>query len=274
MTADPMLPVPAVIRGVTRETGDTFTLELEPPAGTFAFAPGQFNMLYAFGSGEVPISISGDPGEPERLIHTIRAVGAVTRVLERLAPGDALGVRGPFGKAWPVAEAEGKDLLIVAGGVGLAPLRPAIYHALRHRARYQRLIVAYGTRTPADILYDEELMRWRGRFDLEVQVTVDRGDAKWRGKTGVVTRLLERANFAPDQAVAMLCGPEVMMRFAARELQHQGMPEGAIYVTLERNMQCAIAHCGHCQLGPALLCRDGAVYAYSDVQRLLSLREL
>jgi NAD(P)H-flavin reductase len=269
-----MVPVPFVISEAIRETHDTFTFVLAPPSGSFAFEPGQFNMIYAFGSGEAPISISGDPAEPERLVHTIRAVGSVTSALERFGPGDAVGLRGPFGTPWPVEAAEEKDLLVVAGGIGLAPLRPVVYHALRHRERYRRVIVAYGTRTPADILYDDELMRWRARFDVEVQVTVDRGDERWRGKTGVVTRLLERATFEPGAAVAMLCGPEVMMRFAARELLHQGMAEDAIYVTLERNMQCAIAHCGHCQLGPELICRDGAVYRYDLVKRLMSLPEL
>jgi NAD(P)H-flavin reductase len=270
----PMLPIPFSITRVVRETSDTFTWELAPPDGAFPFAPGQFNMLYAFGSGEVPISISGDPAAPERLVHTIRAVGAVTRALDRLEPGDTVGVRGPFGKPWPVASAEGKDLIVVAGGIGLAPLRPVIYHALGHRDRYARVIIAYGTRTPEDILYDDELVSWRGRFDVDVQVTVDRGGDRWRGKTGVVTRLLERASFEPSRAVAMLCGPEIMMRFATRELRQQGMPEEAIFVTLERNMQCAIAHCGHCQLGPELICRDGPVYRYDQVARLLSIREI
>lgn len=270
----PMLPVPCAIAKVTRETHDCFTLELEPPGGRFPFTPGQFNMLYAFGVGEVPISISGDPREPERLLHTIRAVGVVTRRLGELEAGDTVGVRGPFGKPWPMDEARDRDLLLIAGGIGLAPLRPALYHALNHRARYQRILLHYGTRTPRDILFQDEIMAWRGRFDLDIEVTVDRGDDTWRGKTGVVTRLLGRADFDRERAIVMACGPEIMMRFVARELQGQGTLLDRIYVTLERNMQCAVAHCGHCQLGPELICRDGAVYRYDSVSRLFGIREL
>ena len=231
-------------------------------------------MLYAFGSGEVPISISGDPAEPSKLVHTIRAVGTVTRRLRELEAGDVVGVRGPFGTSWPVELAEQQDLLVVAGGIGLAPLRPVIYHALTHRDRYNKVLIAYGTRTSKDILFDQQLIGWRGRFDLDVEVTVDRGDESWKGKTGVVTRLLERADFDPQSSVAMMCGPEIMMRFAARELRSQGMAPERMFVTLERNMQCAIAVCGHCQFGRELICRDGPVYAYDRVARLFGIREI
>ncbi len=269
-----MLPVPFTIERVERETADSFTLELTPPAGVFPFAPGQFNMLYVFGVGEVPISISGDPRAPERLVHTIRAVGSVTRRLALLEPGDVVGVRGPFGTSWPVEAAEGRDLLVIAGGIGLAPLRPVVYHALSHRDRFRRVVLVYGTRTNHDILFDEQLITWRGRFDLDVEVTVDRGDETWRGKTGVVTRLIERADFEPSTALAMMCGPEVMMRFAARELQGRGMSTADLYVTLERNMQCAIAQCGHCQFGRELICRDGPVYRFDRVAPLFGIREV
>lgn len=269
-----MVPEPFVVERAVAESLDSFTLELAPPAGAFPFLPGQFNMLYQFGVGEVPISISGDPTQPEKLVHTIRAVGTVTQAMRGLEPGTAVGVRGPFGTAWPVEEAHGRDLLIVAGGIGLAPLRPVIYHAIHHRDRYERVLIAYGTRTPGDIVFDDELMAWRGRFDLDVEVTVDRGDERWKGKTGVVTRLLERADFTPDNAVAMVCGPEIMMRFAARELLGQGTPMNRIFVTLERNMQCAIAQCGHCQFGPELICRDGPVYSYDRIARLFGIREV
>jgi NAD(P)H-flavin reductase len=277
--AAPMLPVPHRIAEVKRETHDCFTFVLDPPessrsGGGFPFAPGQFNMLYLFGQGEVPISISGDPAKPEQLVHTMRSVGAVTRALAELEAGDHVGIRGPFGAGWPVGAAEGKDLLIVAGGIGLAPLRPVIYQALAQRDRFAKVLVLYGTRTPADILFDDELIAWRGRFDMDVEVTVDRGDGAWRGKTGVVTRLLDRADFDPANSVAMVCGPEIMMRFVARELMHEGMTADRMYVTLERNMQCAIAHCGHCQLGPELICRDGPVYRHDRVARLFGIRQL
>ena len=270
----PMVPRPARITKVVHETADTFTLHLEPPKGRFEFAPGQFNMLYVFGVGEVPISISGDPDAPEVLVHTIRAVGAVTRALAALGPGDVVGVRGPYGNRWPVGEAVRRDLVVVAGGIGLAPLRPVIYQALTHRGDFDRVYVLYGTRTPADILFEAELGAWRARFDFEVELTVDRGIGGWSGRTGVVTTLIERADFAPESAVAMVCGPEVMMRFAARELAQSGVEEDRIFVSLERKMKCGIGQCGNCQLGPELLCRDGPIYTYARARGLLAVREL
>jgi NAD(P)H-flavin reductase len=213
---DPMVPVPYRVLRVRRETKDTFTFELQSVTGErFPFAPGQFNMLYLFGVGEVPISISGDPAHPELLVHTVRAVGTVTKALCRLKRGDILGVRGPFGSSWPMAEAVGNDILIVAGGVGLAPLRPAIYHILSHRGEYGRVVVLYGARTPGDMLYKKELVQWRGRFDIQVEVTVDAARPnEWRGNVGVVTTLIPRAQFDPYHVTALVCGPEVMMRFA------------------------------------------------------------
>jgi len=269
-----MIPVPFTITEVTRETHDCFTIELAPSEGEVVFRPGQFTMIYAFGRGEAPISISGDPRRRDRLVHTIRSVGNVTRALDALEAGDVVGIRGPFGNAWPLEQAQGRDLLVIAGGIGLAPLRPVVYEALADRARFDRVLVLYGTRSPQDILFDDELMAWRGRFDMDVEVIVDHGDDRWRGKTGVVTRLIERAYFAPDNAVAMICGPEVMMRFAARELLQQGVPLDRIYVSLERNMTCGVGQCGHCQLGPELICRDGPVYPYDRVHHLFRVREV
>jgi NAD(P)H-flavin reductase len=269
-----MLPIPYTIERVVPETHDTFTLALTPPQGRFAFAPGQFNMLYVFGVGEVPISISGAAERPEELVHTVRAVGTVTRAMRDLPEGAAVGVRGPFGTPWPVDAIDGHDLVVIAGGIGLAPLRPVVYHALANRDRYRRVWLLYGTRSPRDILYDAELMEWRGRFDLEVEVTVDRGDDEWRGKSGVVTKLVDKVDVDPERTVAMICGPEIMMRFSARELRSRGLPLESIWVTMERNMQCAIAQCGHCQYGPELLCRDGVVYRYDRVARLFPVREV
>jgi NAD(P)H-flavin reductase len=273
---DPMTPAPFRVRHVARETGDTFTLALEPEAGecVFPFAPGQFNMLYVFGVGEVPISISGDPTRPEALVHTIRAVGAVTRALQRLEKGDLVGVRGPFGTSWPVERAHGQDVVIVAGGIGLAPLRPAILHVLAERGMYGRVVLLYGARTPRDILYPRELQAWRGRFDMEVEVTVDRAGADWQGSVGVVTKLIERAPFDPGSSVALLCGPEVMIRFSAMGLERRGVPRESIVVSLERNMKCALGLCGHCQFGPFFVCRDGPVFSYDRVQAFLGLREV
>jgi len=195
-----MVPEPYVVRSVHRETVDTFTLTLESveERNVMAFEPGQFNMLYLFGQGEVAISISGDPADGAHLVHTVRAVGAVTNVLTALRQGDIVGVRGPFGSAWPVDDAAGKDVLIIAGGIGLAPLRPAVYHLLSHREQYGRVVILYGARTPGDILYPRELESWRGRFDVEVDLTVDAAGSEWRGNVGVVTTVFSQARFDPS----------------------------------------------------------------------------
>jgi NAD(P)H-flavin reductase len=272
----PMTPVFCRVLKTRRETRDTFTIELEPPAGAQAhpFAPGQFNMLYVFGVGEVPISVSGDPRRPQSLVHTVREVGAVTRAMRVLKRGDTLGVRGPFGSSWPVEEAAGRDVVIVAGGIGLAPLRPAIYSILAHRQKYGRVVLMYGTRTPEDILFRKELERWRARLDLSVHVTVDRAMAAWRGSVGVVTTIIPRARFDPGNTLAMICGPEAMMRFTMLELQNRGVDVGQIYISTERNMKCAIGFCGHCQLGPAFICKDGPVFRYDRIQPFFEIREI
>ncbi len=271
-----MTPLNYQVRRVLRETGDTFTLELAPSftPNHRAFSPGQFNMLYVFGVGEVPISISGDPQKRDLLVHTTRAVGTVTKAMYRLKKGDFIGVRGPYGTAWPTDVAAGKDVIIVAGGIGLAPLRPAIYQVLASREKFGNVAILYGTRTPADILYQRELERWRSRFDLEVDITVDRAMSGWKGSVGVVTTLISRAPFDPSNAVSMVCGPEIMMRFAVAELQKRGMKTTDIYVSLERNMKCGIGLCGHCQYGPVFICKDGPVFAFDRIKSLFSRREL
>jgi NAD(P)H-flavin reductase len=264
-----------LVTATRRESADTVTLELEPPAGeVFAFRPGQFNMLGAFGTGEVPISISGDPAAGRPVLHTIRDVGMATHALCALEPGDRVGVRGPYGNCWPLKEAEGGDVVIVAGGIGLPPVRPAIYHVLTHRVRYQRLVLLYGARTPGDLLFTDELTSWRGRFDLDVQVTVDAAAAGWRGDVGVVPDLVATARFDPAAATAFMVGPEIMMRFTVRALLSAGVLEDRIYLSMERNMQCAVAMCGHCQLGPFLVCRDGPVFCYRPLAPWLRPREV
>jgi NAD(P)H-flavin reductase len=258
-----------------RETADSWTLELEPLDGEpLAIQPGQFTMLYAFGVGEVPISTSGDTAKPGPLVHTVRAVGAVTRAICASRPGDVLGVRGPFGNTWPLEQAEGADVVVVAGGVGLPPLRPAIYHVLANRARYGSVAVLYGGRSPADLVFRKQLERWRSRLDVTVDVTVDAAGPEWRGKVGLVTRLIPPAPFDPSSAIALVVGPEVMMHFAALALLERGVDPDSIYVSLERTMRCGVGLCGHCQLGPTLVCRDGPVYRYTDVAPLLEVREL
>lgn len=270
--ADPMAPVPTPITRVIRETPDTLTFRLAP-ARPVAFRPGQFNMLYLRGVGELPISISGDPGEPGVLQHTVRAVGGVSIAMQALRKGDLLGVRGPYGNAWPVEEARGKDVLIVAGGLGLAPLRPAIHHLLRERASYRRVGVLYGARTPEDMLYPRELEAWAAR-DVWVQTTVDRRQIGWSGNVGVVTTLFKNLALDPAWTVAMVCGPEVMMRFAIRDLRALGLPDEAMYVSMERNMKCGLGLCGQCQYGPFHVCKDGPVFRFDRIAHLFDVREV
>ncbi len=270
----PMTPRPFRVVKRRRDTVDTWTLELEPVSGPpLDFAPGQFTMLYAFGIGEVPISICGEPGA-EKLVHTVRAVGAVTEAICASKPGTVLGVRGPFGRGWPVEEAVGLDVVIVAGGIGLPPLRPALYECLRRRSEFGDVVLLYGARTPGDLVYPREVESWRGRFDVEVDVTVDRGEGGWQGNVGVVPKLIASARFDPDAAVAMMCGPEIMMRFAAEALLRRGMPEERIWISMERNMKCGLGFCGHCQLGSTLICRDGPVYRWDEIAPLMGVREL
>lgn len=274
-TSTPMLVQPYRVQRVRKEIPGTLTLDLEAPDATgFAFAPGQFNMLYVWGVGEVPISISGDPARPRVLTHTIRAVGAVSEALCRMPRGATVGVRGPYGNHWPVEAAVGCDVVVAAGGIGLAPLRPVLYHLLAHRGDYGNVVLLYGARTAQDLLYTDELARWRGRFDMEVGVTVDKATNGWQGHVGTVTTLIPKAGFDPAHTVAFVCGPEIMMRFTIRELQTRGVPDERIFISMERNMKCAIGLCGHCQLGPFFICKDGPVFAYSAIKEWFAKREV
>jgi NAD(P)H-flavin reductase len=272
----PMTPAFYRVRRRRSETYDTFTLELGPPKGSSGcnFAPGQFNMLYAFGVGEAPISVSGNPARPNSLVHTVRSVGAVSKALCQLKPGEVVGVRGPFGGSWPVDEGKGRDVLIVAGGIGLAPLRPALYAILARRKEFKRVALLYGARTPQDLLYVKEIEKWRSRLDLSVYVTVDRARGDWLGAVGVVTTLIPRTAFDPETALAMVCGPEIMMRFTILELQKRGMKDAQLYISMERNMKCAVGFCGHCQFGPAFVCKEGPVFRYDRLRPFLDHREV
>ena len=269
-----MVPVPFAVAAKRQETADTWTLELTGPGQDgMPFAPGQFTMISAYGAGEVPISISGDPGGAHALVHTVREVGLATAAICRVGPGEVLGVRGPFGRPWPVSEIEGSDVIVVAGGIGLAPLRPAILTMLARREHYGLLVLLYGGRSPDQLLYVDELEEWRAR-GLEVAVSVDSAGPEWLGHVGVVPRLVSRARFDPGRAAALVCGPEIMMRFTVAALAQAGVPGANIYASMERNMQCGIAHCGHCQLGPTLVCRDGPVYRWSEIEDWLRIKEL
>lgn len=270
---DPMMPQFFRVLRRRRELADTWTLDLEP-GGDFEFLPGQFNMVYAFGIGEVPVSISGDPAQPETLVHTIRAVGRTTEALCAAEPGSEIGIRGPYGTAWPVAAAEGGDLLVIAGGIGLAPIRPALYHVFANRSKYKRVSILIGGRSPDALLYPEEIRRWRSRFDAYVDVTVDTSNSRWRGNVGVVTTLIKRAPIDPEATTAFVCGPEVMFRYAALGLAKVGVAPARTFVSMERNMKCAIGFCGHCQFGPDFVCKDGPVFAFDRIERLLRVREV
>jgi NAD(P)H-flavin reductase len=274
--ADPMVPFTAIIKGIQRDTGDiaTYHLAFADPAvaAGYRFLPGQFNMLHLPGIGEVAISISSDPAHPETLLHTIREAGNVTGAIARLKKGDLIGVRGPYGSAWPVEEAEGNDLIFVSGGLGLPPLRPAIYHVARHRQRYGQVIVLAGARSPADLLFPDEYDVWREK-DIEVIVTVDRADDNWRGHVGVVPMMFYKLRPDPRKTIVFTCGPEIMMRFVIYEALARRIPKERIYLSLERNMKCAIGFCGHCQFGPFFLCKEGPVLSFDRLEPFFGVEE-
>ncbi|GAA4149911.1 FAD/NAD(P)-binding protein [Actinomadura keratinilytica] len=265
-------PVPYRVVERRRETRDTVTLALEPVAARIADpSPGQFTMMYAWGVGEVPVSVSG--GAKPRIEQTVRAVGAVTRALCDAHPGTILGLRGPYGIGWGLEDAQGADLILAAGGIGLAPLRPVVLHALAAPGRYRRIVLLVGARTQADLLYPAELERWRRR-GVHVEVTVDRAAAGWTGRVGLITSLIDLVDAEPARAAAFVCGPEVMMRLTARALVDRGVPADRVRLSLERNMRCGVGWCGHCQLGPLLLCRDGPVVPYERAEPLMAVKEL
>jgi anaerobic sulfite reductase subunit B len=271
------VPMPYRVTRRRLDTPDTVTLDLEAIADPLpGFAPGQFAMLTAYGIGEVPISVSDVSGSgnggARRLTHTVRAVGAVTAALHAGAPGAVVGVRGPYGTAWEVDSAIGHDVVVVAGGIGLAPLRPVVEAVLANRSAYGRIAVLVGARSPSELLYPDDLRRWAA--DAQVAVIVDRPADDWTGPVGLVTTLIPEADVESAATVAFICGPEVMMRFVAQALITRGVPAHRVRVSLERSMRCGVGWCGHCQLGPLLVCRDGPVLDYAQVEPLLLVREL
>lgn len=254
----------------------TYHIELSDADDRLAYhaEPGQFNMLYLPGVGESAISLSHLPAPGEPLVHTIRAVGNVTQTLAKFTTGDSLGVRGPFGSHWPIESARGKDLILVAGGIGLAPLRPVIDHVRKHRSDFGRVSLLMGARKPADLLYQNEYPSWQSS-DIDVQTTVDRAPPDWHAHVGVVTLLVNRIGIVrPEQTMLFCCGPEVMMTYAIRAVRERGVPRANLWLSLERNMNCAIGHCGHCQLGPHFICKDGPVLRYDQVNRLMRVDSL
>lgn len=283
----PAAPVPTNATSMTptflriaervQETADVVTLELAVPSeheAAFRHRPGQFDMLYVFGVGEVPISISGDATRHDRVTHTVRAVGPVSTALTKLGTGDVVGVRGPFGNPWPLDAARGADVLVIAGGIGLMPLRPVILHLLRNRGQFGRVSLLYGAKRRDDLLFRDELSDWRRHPDLEVRVALNEADRDWTGDVGFVTQLLPKVGVAPADTVAFLCGPEIMIRATGRALVDIGMSARHVHASMERNMKCALGTCGHCQLGPLFICRDGPVFSFDRIDPLMSIREL
>lgn len=255
--------------------GEVFSWELEPleeHAGEDIGQPGQFNMVYGFGLGEIPVSISAV--SDGRLIHTIRSVGRVTRAMRAYKAGTEIGIRGPFGTTWPIAPLAERPVLVIAGGIGLAPLRPAIDALLEQQERSHPVTLLYGAKTPQTLLYEPDLQRWQAHPLCKVEITVDRADSDWQGHVGVVTKLLQAHNLDTEGAGALICGPEVMMRFCILALQQRGIANSDIYVSMERHMQCALGYCGHCQYGKDFMCRQGPVFNYAAVASRFLVNEL
>lgn len=272
---DPMLPRPFAVAATRRDTHDTCTLRLRPLDGSgLPFAAGQFTMLSVLGVGEVPISISGDPAEPDLLEHTVRDVGSVTHALVGAGQSAVVGVRGPFGTGWDVASATGGDVVFVAGGIGLAPLRPAVLEVCARREEYGRVVLLYGARTPQDVLYGDELDRWARDLGVHVEVTVDNAPPQWQRRVGLVTTLVADGGFDPGRTTAFVCGPEVMMRYSAIAFLERGVPASRVRLSMERSMKCGVGLCGHCQLREVFVCVDGPVLTYDRLEPLMTHPEL
>jgi NAD(P)H-flavin reductase len=275
---NPFLPQPAEIVEKRPEAKGIFTFRLrfssEDMRRSYRFQPGQFNMLYAFGAGDVAITIVSDPADPEILDHTIRVVGNVTQVLGRLKKGDVVGLRGPFGSAWPLEEVRGKDIIIVTGGLGCAPTLGALHYIVRRRKYYGAIKIIHGIKAPRDLIYQKKFREWERSPNTEVHLTVDKADRGWKHKIGLVTHLLADVTFEPARSVVMMCGPEIMMRFTVKEFLNRGLTTDRIYLAMERNMKCALGFCGHCQFGPHFICKEGPILRYDRVQGIFNLKEV
>jgi sulfhydrogenase subunit gamma (sulfur reductase) len=263
----------ARIMNKREETPDVFTFRLrfedQKVADNFAFAGGQFNMVYLFGVGEVPISIMSDPADKTGLDHTIRIVGRVTRGIKNLNEGDVLGIRGPFGKGWPLEEAQGKDIVVITGGLGCAPVVGAVEYIFRRRENYGHIKIMHGVKTPQDLLYKERFDAWGTHEDTQVLLASDQPGKNWHYHVGVVTELFDMVEINPENTIVLMCGPEIMMREGAKHLAARGVPAHQMYLSMERNMQCGVGLCGHCQVGPYFSCKDGPVMTYEQVSPYL-----
>lgn len=275
---NPFIPKLAKIVDRRHEAKNIYTYRLrfnsEIDQRNYSFRPGQFNMLYVFGVGEIPISISGDPEDKEGIDHIIRAVGTVSRALEACESGTSLGIRGPFGSEWPLAEAVGKDVLLVTGGLGCAPVMGAIHYILKRRKKYGAVKILHGIKAPHDLIYRQKIEEWKSFPDTEVHLTSDTADKNWKFHIGVVTNLLEQIEINPEQTIVMMCGPEIMMRFAIKEFFKRNIPKNQIYLSMERNMKCALGFCGHCQYGPHFICKDGPILRYDQVAGIFPYKEI
>jgi NAD(P)H-flavin reductase len=273
MSTDLHCPLEAEIIGKERESRTIVTLTLRltdaDAASAFRFLPGQFNMLYVKGVGEIPISIASDPDTPEALSHTIRATGRVSTRLTELEPGDRIGLRGPFGRGWPLEQLGGRDLIIVTGGLGCAPVAPVISYITDRRQDFGRLAILHGVKHCSDLIWGECYSEWAAQDDTQVLLSADRCDLSWSGTTGPVTQLFDQLEIPPSEAAAMICGPEPMQHACAEWLLANDMPAGDIWLSLERNMRCAVGLCGHCQFGEHFICRDGPVFRYDVIRPLI-----
>ena len=275
-SGSPMRPALFRILDRQEEIPGCLTLRVEPESdeGDSGFKPGQFYMAYVFGHGEVPISVSGNPASSKELSFTVMEVGSVTRALCAAKLGTAIGLRGPFGSAWPVEKVKGRNVIAMAGGLGLAPLRPALYHMLQNRNDYGDLTLLYGARQPQSILFQQQLDNWRAQAPINIDITVDAAEREWLGEVGIVTELLKGRSIDPAQTSALICGPEIMMRFSAYALLDLGVAAENIHISMERNMKCAVKMCGRCQYGPYFICHEGPVLSFDRVERLFKIREV
>lgn len=273
---DKLLPFEATIKWIKKETRDTATYALKINCKDiqrdYKFRPGQFNMIYIPGVGESPISISSCPSDVD-LLHTIRIAGDVTTAISKLKPGDIIGIRGPFGKGWPMEEIQDNDLMIIAGGLGIAPLRSVIRSIVKGQHKGKKYIL-YGAKTPKDIIFRDEFPRYRDVFDIFLAVDKADPEEYWRADIGIVTGLLNKVSFNPLNTIAFVCGPEVMMQSVVKELIIRGVPGEKIYISMERNMNCGTGICGHCMFGPKFVCKDGPVFRFTDIEEFLGIKEI
>ena len=264
------IPEPAVIESIRDESFDTKTFRVafqdDTLADSFSYKPGQFAQLSLLGIGEAPISITSSPYKQGFLEFTIRAVGRLTRAIHQLKPGDNIYIRGPYGNSWPFEEVKGKDLYFIAGGIGLPPLRSLINSVFDKREEFGRIKILYGSKTPDELCFKEELKSWQGITDTEVLLTVDKPEEGWKGNVGVVTTLWDKTDMTSSGGAAYVCGPPIMIRFVIERLTKTGFKDENIYVSLERYMKCGIGKCGHCNIGAKFVCIHGPVFAYSQIK--------